>query len=125
MQSSAEAARDQLTLGGILRAFLPLLLHLLKLGAHKLRVLWQLAACGTPALGANLFHPLPVNDAGQDQVQAAAGIHLLPQLAGVNPAPPPVKDISGQGVGCSTLRRPRRIRRRSSGSERYRRNSIP
>jgi hypothetical protein len=26
------------------------------LGAHKLRVLWQLAACGTPALGANLFH---------------------------------------------------------------------
>src|SRR5271169_99746 len=56
VQSSAEAARDQLTLGGILRAFLPLLLHLLKLGAHKLRVLWQLAACGTPALGANLFH---------------------------------------------------------------------
>ena len=42
--------------GGILRAFLPLLLHLLKLGAYKLRVLWQLAACGTPALGANLFH---------------------------------------------------------------------
>jgi hypothetical protein len=29
---------------------------LFKLGAHKLRVLWQLAACGTPALGANLFH---------------------------------------------------------------------
>ena len=56
VQSSAEAVRDQLTLGGILRAFLPVLLHLLKLGAHKLRVLWQLAACGTPALGANLFH---------------------------------------------------------------------
>jgi hypothetical protein len=56
VQSSAEAARDELTLGGILRAFLPVLLHLLKLGAHKLRVLWQLAACGTPALGANLFH---------------------------------------------------------------------
>src|SRR6266403_5361413 len=56
VQSSAEAARDQLTLGGILRAFLPLLLHLLKLSGHKLRVLWQLAACGTPALGANLFH---------------------------------------------------------------------
>ena len=56
VQSSGEAARDQLTLGGILRAFLPVLLHLLKLGAHKLRVLWQLAACGTPALGANLFH---------------------------------------------------------------------
>jgi len=56
VQSSAEAARDQLTVGGILRAFLPLLLHLLKLSGHKLRVLWQLAACGTPALGANLFH---------------------------------------------------------------------
>ena len=56
VQSSGEAARDELTLGGILRAFLPVLLHLLKLGAHKLRVLWQLAACGTPALGANLFH---------------------------------------------------------------------
>ena len=56
VQSSGEAVRDQLTLGGILRAFLPVLLHLLKLGAHKLRVLWQLAACGTPALGANLFH---------------------------------------------------------------------
>ena len=56
VQSSAEAIRDQLTLDGILRAFLPVLLHLLKLGTHKLRVLWQLAACGTPALGANLFH---------------------------------------------------------------------
>ena len=54
VQSSGEAASDELTLGGILRAFLPVLLHLLKLGAHKLRVLWQLAACGTPALGANL-----------------------------------------------------------------------
>ena len=65
VQSSGEDVRDQLTLGGILRAFLPVLLHLLNLGAHKLRVLWQLAACGTPALGANLFHcphcclPLP------------------------------------------------------------------
>ena len=56
VQSSDEVVRDQLTLGGILRAFLPVLLHLLKLGTHKLRVLWQLAACGTPALGANLFH---------------------------------------------------------------------
>ena len=56
VQSSGEAAPDELTVGGILRAFLPLLLHLLKLSGHKLRVLWQLAACGTPALGANLFH---------------------------------------------------------------------
>ena len=59
VQSSAEAARDQLTLGGILRAFLPLLLHLLKLSGHKLRVLWQLAACGTPALGAPIFSLVP------------------------------------------------------------------
>jgi hypothetical protein len=30
VQSSGEAVRDELTLGGILRAFLPLLLHLCK-----------------------------------------------------------------------------------------------
>jgi len=36
-----ETALDRLTLGSILRTFLPVLLHLLKLGAHKLRVLWQ------------------------------------------------------------------------------------
>ena len=36
---------------------------------------------------------LPVS---QDQVQAAAGVHhLLPQLAGVDPAPSPVKDVPG------------------------------
>jgi hypothetical protein len=35
----------------------------------------------------------PVDDARQDQVQAAAGVHLLPQLAGVDPAAPPVKDV--------------------------------
>ena len=35
---------------------------------------------------------LPINDARQDQVQAAAGVHLFPQLAGVDPAAPPVKD---------------------------------
>src|ERR1700730_4623597 len=29
------------------------------------------------------FRRLPVDDARQDQVQAAAGVHLLPQLAGV------------------------------------------
>ena len=44
VQSSSEAASDQLTLGGILRAFLPALLSLLKLRKHKLRVLWHLAA---------------------------------------------------------------------------------
>src|SRR6267378_850992 len=55
VESSADTAHERLTLGAILRAFLPVLLPLLKLGKHKLRVLWHLAACGTPALGANLF----------------------------------------------------------------------
>src|SRR5271166_3127455 len=55
VESSTDSAHDRLTLGAILRAFLPALLHLLKLGKHKLRVLLRLAACGTPALGANLF----------------------------------------------------------------------
>jgi hypothetical protein len=55
VESSTDTAHDRLTLGAILRAFLPALLHLLKLGNHKVRVLWHLAACGTPALGANLF----------------------------------------------------------------------
>jgi hypothetical protein len=53
VESSTDSAHDRLTLGAILRAFLPALLHLLKLGKHKLRVLLRLAACGTPALGAN------------------------------------------------------------------------
>jgi Putative transposase/Transposase zinc-binding domain len=55
VEGSTESAHDCMTLGAILRVFLPVLLHLLKLGKHKLRVLWHLAACGTPALGANLF----------------------------------------------------------------------
>jgi Putative transposase/Transposase zinc-binding domain len=55
VESSADTVHSRLTLGAILRAFLPALLHLLKLGNHKVRVLWHLAACGTPALGANLF----------------------------------------------------------------------
>jgi hypothetical protein len=55
VEDSTESAHDCLTLGAILRVFLPVLWHLLKLGKHKLRVLWHLAACGTPALGANLF----------------------------------------------------------------------
>jgi putative transposase/transposase-like zinc-binding protein len=55
VESGADTTHDSLTLGAILRAFLPASMHLLKLGNHKLRVLWHLAACGTPALGANLF----------------------------------------------------------------------
>jgi hypothetical protein len=56
VESNNEAVQDELSLGGILRLFQPVLLHLLKLSGYKLRVLWQLAACATPALGANLFH---------------------------------------------------------------------
>ena len=44
VESNSEAVHHELTLGGILRVFLPVLLNLLKLSAHKLRVLWQLAA---------------------------------------------------------------------------------
>jgi len=55
VEGRTESAHDCMTLGAILRVFLPVLWHLLKLGKHKLRVLWHLAACGTPALGANLF----------------------------------------------------------------------
>src|ERR1700738_554470 len=55
VEGSTDTAHERLTLGAILRAFLPALLLVLKLGKHKLRVLWNLAACGTPALGSNLF----------------------------------------------------------------------
>jgi len=55
VESSAQTALEPLTLGSIVRIFLPVLLPLLKLGKHKLRVLGLLAACGTPLLGANLF----------------------------------------------------------------------
>jgi hypothetical protein len=55
VESSADTAHERLMLGAILRAFLPALLLMLKLGKHKLRVLWHLAACRTPALSANLF----------------------------------------------------------------------
>ena len=51
-EASTQSAQDHLSLGTILRAFLPASLNLPN---HKLRVLWLLAACGTPALGANLF----------------------------------------------------------------------
>jgi len=39
------------------------------------------------------FARLPVDDACQDQVQAAAGVHLLPQLAGA-PLPPTAIRVS-------------------------------
>jgi len=68
VQSSARAVRDQLSLGGILRAFLPVLLHLLNLGAHKRRcsgslLLWytglgaifSIVTLSAPTLGAALL----------------------------------------------------------------------
>ena len=48
-----KAAAPSLTLGEVLRAFLPS--GLLPLGASPRRVLGLLAACGTPALGAHLY----------------------------------------------------------------------
>ena len=48
-----KAAAPSLTLGEVLRAFLPS--GLLPLGARPRRVLGLLAACGTPALGAHLY----------------------------------------------------------------------
>src|ERR1700736_1096066 len=51
VEGRTDPAHDCLLLGPILRAFLPVF----KLSKHKVRVLWRLAACGTPALGANLF----------------------------------------------------------------------
>src|SRR6202790_1350316 len=55
VEGSTDPAHDRLTLRAILRAFLPALLPVFKLSKHNVRVLWHLAACGTPALGANLF----------------------------------------------------------------------
>ena len=74
VESNSEAVHDELTLGGILRVFLPVLLHLLKLSAHKLRVLWQLAACGTPALGANLFQAQSLLEFGHNRLHGDLGI---------------------------------------------------
>jgi hypothetical protein len=85
VDSSRDAIRDELAFGGILRAFLPALLHLLKLGKHKLRVLSHLAVCGTPALGANLFdcphcrhrHWVP-RSCGNRHCPRRFSLHILP-----------------------------------------------
>jgi hypothetical protein len=59
VEDSTESAHDCLTLGAILRVFLPVLWHLLKLGKHKLRVLWRqsfrLSPLFTSTLGATLL----------------------------------------------------------------------
>jgi hypothetical protein len=52
VESSADTAHDRLTLGAILRAFLPALLHLLKLGNQKVRVTsWVKTHCRKDLLG--------------------------------------------------------------------------
>jgi hypothetical protein len=46
-------------------------------------------------------------------------IQGLPQLASVDPEPPPVEDVPGQGVESLDLSKPRRIRLCNSDSEKY------
>jgi hypothetical protein len=53
------APEDRLTLGGILRAFLPEVAGALPLGKRKLRVLWNLGACGQPELLGHCVHECP------------------------------------------------------------------
>jgi hypothetical protein len=44
------------------------------------------------------FLRLPIDDAGRDQCQAAAGVLLFPEFAGFDSATPTIEHISGQGV---------------------------
>ena len=73
VESSDEAARDQLTLGGILRAFLPLLLHLLNFSGHKLRSL--LPQAFQTQIGSSLSHLgasiMPLSGTSQNGAGAA------------------------------------------------------
>jgi hypothetical protein len=55
LAEDGKVAANSLTLGEVLRAFLPSVAGLLRLGARPLRVLGLLAACGTSALGAHLY----------------------------------------------------------------------
>jgi hypothetical protein len=58
-QSEAPADRERLTIGGILRTFLPDLLDVLRLGKRKLRVLLNLGACGQPDLLGHCIYECP------------------------------------------------------------------
>jgi hypothetical protein len=51
--------RARLTIGGILRTFLPDLFEVLDLGKRKLRVLWNLGACGQPDLLGHCLYQCP------------------------------------------------------------------
>ena len=53
--SAVAAAAPTLTVGEVLRTFLSSVVTILKLGARVRRVLGLLAACGLPALGANIY----------------------------------------------------------------------
>jgi hypothetical protein len=55
LAEDGKVAANSLTLGEVLRAFLPSVAGLLRLGARPLRVLGLLAACGTSALGAHIY----------------------------------------------------------------------
>ena len=58
---------------------------------------------GPAAFVAGLFFPEAVSPTAGLCGQHASFFALLPQLAGVNPVPAPVKDIAGQGeVGRDT-----------------------
>jgi Putative transposase/Transposase zinc-binding domain len=93
-----KAAVTSLTLGEVLRAFLSSVACLLQLGARPLRVFHLLAACGTPALGANLyrcgachkrhFGPRSCGDRHCPRCLAAKSRHWLQeQLASLLPIP--------------------------------------
>jgi hypothetical protein len=58
-QNQPPTDRERLTIGGILRAFLPDLLDVLRLGARKLRVLLNLGACGQPDLLGHCIYECP------------------------------------------------------------------
>jgi len=52
----------------------------------------------TLAEGARDFPRLPIDDAGEDQRQTTASVHLFPQLTGIDSTAPAVEHVSSQGV---------------------------
>ena len=98
LAEDGKVAANSLTLGEVLRAFLPSVAGLLRLGARPLRVLGLLAACGTSALGAHLyecaachkrhFAPRSCGDRHCPRCLAAKSRHWLQQqLASLLPVP--------------------------------------
>jgi hypothetical protein len=98
LAEDGKVAANSLTLGEVLRAFLPSVASLLRLGARPLRVLSLLAACGTSALGAHIyqcaachkrhFAPRSCGDRHCPRCLAAKSRHWLQQqLASLLPVP--------------------------------------